>query len=86
MKAVGELYKDDSYVLCHGNEHLTNVSSLDLFSCYICDLIKLCNTVDKKCDSRTEYFFEHLVIYFCIFYRVMQERCRKGLCIDLELS
>ena len=85
VKTVRELYQDDSDILRHGYEHLSNIRCLYLFLRNICDLIELCNSFYEERYGGAEYLFEHLGIDFCIFYSVMQERCCERFGIDLEL-
>ena len=78
MQAVCKFYDDNSQILCHSNENLSEILRLRLFSVYELQLIEFRNTLDEFANLVAEILFELVVSDGSIFQNVMQKRGYDG--------
>ena len=90
VETVGKLDEDDSDVIRHGHEHLTDIVSLLLDLGIVSDHaelgIDLGNAVNEIGDGGAEELAQELHIGRCVLYRIMKKGPRESLCINIEFS
>ena len=86
MQTVCQLDNDNTDILCHGKEHLTQVFCLNFYLiCFIGNLTKFCYSVNQKSNLRSEFFLDLLIGHHRIFYDIMQQTGNNGFFIHLKL-
>ena len=84
--AVRKLYQYDADVLCHGEEHLSQVLRLLLLFCGIRDFIKLGNAVHKRGNRITELFLYLFKGAIGVFYRIVQKAGNNRSTVHLQIG
>ena len=85
VQAVGELDEDDADILCHREEHLTQILEL-LLLLGVAQHAQARNAVDELRDRRAELVLDLLVAEFGVLDAVMQECGADGIGIETHLD
>ena len=90
MQTVSELNKDDSDIVCQGDEHLTDVRRLDVLLRIVDNVVEaqveLCNAINETAYDRSELLRDHCIVNDRILDRVVKECSNDGINVDLEVS